>query len=124
MRFSTVVVEKPENPSVGDVMCVCVCVVVLKGALVLEMWCVCWFWKGREEHNGTLLGCGCKEKPKNPSVGDVRFARGDFVVDVCCVIEEQLILTQGENLSIEIIHKLKKPWVGKLPHNATHCVGY
>jgi hypothetical protein len=24
VRFSTVVVEKPKNPSVGDVMCVCV----------------------------------------------------------------------------------------------------
>jgi hypothetical protein len=72
VRFSTVVVEIPKNPSVGDVMCVCV--VVLKGALVLEMWCVCWFWKRTGGHNGTLLGCGCKKKnPKNPSVGDVRF---------------------------------------------------
>ncbi len=25
VRFSTVVVEKPKNPSVGGVMCVCVC---------------------------------------------------------------------------------------------------
>jgi len=64
VRFSTVVVEKPKNPSVGGVMCVCVCAVVLKGALVLEMGCVCWFWKGRGGHNGTLLGCGCKKNPR------------------------------------------------------------
>ncbi len=53
----------------------CVCVVVLKGALLLEMWCVCWIWKERGGHNGTRFSAVVvKKHPKNPSVGDVRFA--------------------------------------------------
>jgi len=41
VRFSTVVVEKPKNPSVGDVMCVCVCGGFERGPVVGDVVCVC-----------------------------------------------------------------------------------
>jgi hypothetical protein len=41
VRFSTVVVEKPKNPSAGDVMCVCVCGGFERGPVVGDVLCVC-----------------------------------------------------------------------------------